>query len=86
MNTTGALNMGDYADPTANKLMVKSTTSPSLSAIQTEVKYFAEQMPVLYFPVQDWITAVNKKVGGTTDGFMQMTQQQLNATLLWVNK
>jgi peptide/nickel transport system substrate-binding protein len=86
MNTTGALNMGAYADPTANKLMVKSTTSPSLQAIQNEVKYFAAQMPVLYMPVQDWITAVNNKVGGTTDGFMQMTQQQLNATLLWVNK
>ncbi|HEX3616043.1 MAG TPA: ABC transporter substrate-binding protein [Solirubrobacteraceae bacterium] len=86
MNTTGALNMGAYADPTANKLMVQSTTSPSLKAIQSEVKYFAEQMPVLYMPVQDWITAVSKKVGGTTDGFLQMTQQQLNATLLWVNK
>jgi peptide/nickel transport system substrate-binding protein len=86
MNTTGALNMGAYADPKANALMEKSTTSPSLSAIQAEVKYFAQQMPVLYMPVQDWITAVSNKVGGTTGGFMQMTQQQLNATLLWVNK
>lgn len=86
MNTTGALNMGAYADPTANKLMVASTVSPSLKAIQNEVKYFAAQMPVLYMPVQDWVTAVSNKVGGTTDGFLQMTQQQLNATLLWVNK
>ena len=86
MNTTGALNMGAYDDPTANRLMVESTTSPSLKAIQSEVKYFGEQMPVLYFPVQDWITAVSNKVGGTTNGFLQMTQQQLNASLLWVKK
>ncbi len=28
MNTTGALNMGAYADPTANKLMAKSIVEP----------------------------------------------------------
>jgi peptide/nickel transport system substrate-binding protein len=86
MNTTGALNMGAYADPKANKLMAQSISSPSTKAIQAEVGYFAKQQPVLYMPVQDWITAVSSKVGGTTNGFLQMTQQQLNATLLWVNK
>jgi len=86
MNTTGALNMGAYADPKANKLMAQSISSPSTKAIQAEVGYFAKQQPVLYMPVQDWITAVSNKVGGTTNGFLQMTQQQLNATLLWVNK
>jgi peptide/nickel transport system substrate-binding protein len=86
INTTGGLNMGYYNDATANKLMLQSTTSPSANAITNEVKYFAKNEPVLYMPVQDWITAVSKKVGGTTNGFMQMTQQQLVATLLWVNK
>ncbi|HUY58223.1 MAG TPA: ABC transporter substrate-binding protein [Solirubrobacteraceae bacterium] len=86
MNTTGALNLGDYANPTANKLMIRSTVSPSKASIAREVAYFSKQQPVLYFPVQDWITAVSKKVGGTTGGFLQMTQQQLNAALLWVNK
>ncbi len=86
INTTGGLNMGYYNSTKANKLMLKSTTSPSLSAIQNEVKYFATQEPVLYMPVQDWITAVSKKVGGEKNGFLQMTQQQLVATLLWVNK
>jgi peptide/nickel transport system substrate-binding protein len=86
MNTTGALNMGAYADPKANQLMAQSIVSPSNAAIKNEVAYFAKQQPVLYMPVQDWITAVSKKVGGTTNGFLQMTQQQLNAALLWVNK
>ena len=86
MNTTGALNMGAYADPTANKLMTQSVLSPTTKAIQNEVAYFAKQQPVIYMPVQDWVVAVSKKVGGTTNGFMQMTQQQLVASLLWVNK
>lgn len=86
MNTTGALNMGAYADPTANKLMAKSIISPTTKAIQNEVAYFAKQQPVLYFPVPDYIMAVSKKVGGLTSGFLEMTQQQIAPSELWVNK
>jgi len=86
MNTTGALNMGGYADPTANKLMAESVVAPTTKAIQNEVGYFAKQQPVLYMPVQDNIVAISNKVGGTTDGFLSITQQQLNPSLLWVNK
>jgi peptide/nickel transport system substrate-binding protein len=86
MNTAGALNMGAYADPTANKLMGKSIVSPTTSAIQAEVAYFAKQQPVLYFPVPDYIMAVSKKVGGSANGFLEMTQQQIAPSELWVNK
>ncbi len=37
MNTTGALNMGGYADPKANKLMAKSIVSPTTAAIRTRL-------------------------------------------------
>jgi peptide/nickel transport system substrate-binding protein len=83
---TGGLNMGDYDNAEANKLMAASIVSTSSQAITNEVAFFSKNEPVLYEPIQDWITAVNKKVGGETNGFMQMTQQQLVATLLWVNK
>ena len=83
---TGGLNMGDYDNPQANQLMAASIASPTTQAITNEVAFFTKNEPVLYMPVQDWITAVSNKVGGTTNGFLQMTQQQLNATLLWVNK
>jgi peptide/nickel transport system substrate-binding protein len=86
MNTSGALNMGAYADPTANKLMDKSIVSPTTAAIQNEVSYFAKQQPVLYFPVPDYILVVNKKVGGEANGFLEMTQQQINPGELWLNK
>ena len=86
MNTTGALNVGDYADPTANKLMTKSINSPSTSAIAKEVAYFAKNQPVLYFPVQDNIVVWSNKIGGTTDGMLELTQQTTNPSLFWVNK
>jgi peptide/nickel transport system substrate-binding protein len=86
MNTAGALNMGGYADPVANNLMGKSIVSPTTAAIQNEVAYFAKQQPVLYFPVPDYIMAVSNKVGGTTAGFLEMTQQQIAPSELWVNK
>jgi peptide/nickel transport system substrate-binding protein len=86
INTTGALNMGGYNDPTANSLMLKSTNSVNSSSISNEVNYFAKNEPVLFMPIQDWVMAVSNKVGGTTNGFLQMTQQQLVASLLWVNK
>lgn len=86
MNTTGALNMGAYADPYANKLMDRSIVSPSKAAIAKEVAYFAKSQPVLYFPVEDYITAWSKRIGGTTDGMLEMTQQQVNPSLMWVNK
>lgn len=86
MNTTGALNVGAYADPYANKLMDQSIVSPSTKAIAKEVGYFAKSQPVLYFPVQDNIIVWSKKVGGTTDGILELTQQTTNPSLFWVNK
>jgi hypothetical protein len=86
INTSGSLNMGGYSDPTANGLMLKSTNSVNVSSITNEVNYFSKNEPVLFEPVQDWVVAVSKKIGGTTNGFLQMTQQQIVASLLWVNK
>jgi peptide/nickel transport system substrate-binding protein len=86
MSVGGALNMGTYDDPTATKLMHASTVSPSAAAITKEVKYFTEQYPVFYMPVQDYITAVSPNVGGSNDGFLVITQQQYNFQQLYLTK
>jgi peptide/nickel transport system substrate-binding protein len=76
LETPGAgLNDGDYNDPTANKLMKLSIASNSQKAIINEVKYFGKNYPVFYMPVQDWIMAISKKVGGPTDSFLEMPYQ-----------
>jgi peptide/nickel transport system substrate-binding protein len=86
LNTTGALNDGSYDDATANKLMAASIVSPSTSAIKKEVTYLSKSYPIFFFPDQDYITAVSSKVGGSANGFTEMTQQQIDPQQLYVNK
>jgi peptide/nickel transport system substrate-binding protein len=76
-STGGAFNTGDYSDPTADNLMTQSVFGTNASAVETEAQYFAKQLPVLFMPDQDYLLAVNiKKVGGASDGWTDMTQQQ----------
>ncbi|HEX3801755.1 MAG TPA: ABC transporter substrate-binding protein [Solirubrobacteraceae bacterium] len=86
MNPGGALNMGSFDDPVANKLMHASTSSPSAKAISDEVAYFGKSYPVFYMPDYDYITAVSNKVGGAAQFFLEMTQQQIDPQGLYVNK
>jgi peptide/nickel transport system substrate-binding protein len=72
----GSLNLGGYADRTANRLMAASVASSSSRAVSDEVSYLSRVYPVLYMPDQDWITAVSRKLGGPADAFRAMTQQQ----------
>lgn len=72
----GSLNLGGYADPTANRLMAASVADPGALAISDEVSYLSRDYPVLYMPDQDWITAVSDRVGGPASAFRAMTQQQ----------
>ena len=72
----GSLNLGGYADRTANRLMAASVADNSALAISDEVSYLSRDYPVLYMPDQDWITAVSDRVGGSANAFRAMTQQQ----------
>ena len=86
MSPGGALNLGSYNDPVANRLMAASVGSPSKNAVGTEVAYFGKSYPIFYMPAQDWIVVVSNKVGGPADSFLAMTQQQINPQALYVNK
>jgi peptide/nickel transport system substrate-binding protein len=86
MNAGGALNIGAYGDPVANRLMQASVASPRATAIVGEVSYFSKSYPVFYMPDQDWITAVSDRVGGAQKAFLAMTQQQYAFQLLYRDK
>jgi peptide/nickel transport system substrate-binding protein len=81
-----SLNLGSYDDPTADKLMAASVTSPSTKAIASEVSYLSESYPVFYMPDQDWITVVNDRIGGAHNAFLTMTQQDYEFQFLYVNR
>lgn len=72
----GSLNLGGYADATANRLMAASVASPRATAIAAEVSYLSRSYPVLYMPDQDWIMAVSRRIGGPAQAFRAMTLQQ----------
>ena len=75
-NEGAGFNTGGYSDPTANKLIDASVHSASSGAVKTEADYFAKQLPVLFGPDQDNLSAVNiKQVGGQQNGWLAMSQQ-----------
>jgi peptide/nickel transport system substrate-binding protein len=76
-NTGGGFNLGDYLDPKANSLMNDSVHSGSPNAVKVEAAYIQKNPPVWFMPDGDYLLAVNSdKVGGATDGWTAMTQQQ----------
>ncbi len=78
-----SLNLGSYDDPTADRLMRASVTSPSSKAITREISYLSKSYPVFYMPDQDWITAVSNQIGGAHSAFLTMTQQQYDFQFLY---
>ena len=67
---------GSYDDPAANTLINNSVFGGSESAVKTEAAYLTRALPVFYLPDEDYLLAVSNKVGGPSDGWTAMTQQQ----------
>ncbi|MEP7023178.1 MAG: ABC transporter substrate-binding protein [Actinomycetota bacterium] len=64
---TGAgSNSGNYSDPTMDKLINATHTSPSLSTFQQYATYGAQQVPFIWAPNPYAIQAVNTKLHGVT--------------------
>lgn len=74
---SAGFNTGAYNDPKGDQLINASVHGGNASAVKTEAAYFERKLPVLYFPDEDYLLAVNtKKVGGPPQGWTVMTQQQ----------
>jgi hypothetical protein len=57
--------------------MNDSVHSGSPNAVKVEAAYIQKNPPVWFMPDGDYLLAVNSdKVGGATDGWTAMTQQQ----------
>ena len=64
--TTGAgSNSGDYSDATADKLIVDTNVSSSLSSLHTYENYLSQQLPVIWQPEGAYqLTEIGKNVCG----------------------
>jgi peptide/nickel transport system substrate-binding protein len=74
-NTTGVYNTGAYNDPTANTLINNSVYGSDPKAVTKEASYLTTNLPGLFMPNNDYIFAVNKRIGSSADGFLALTQQ-----------
>jgi len=86
-NTTGGFNIGGYSSSTANKLMLNSVFGASAKVVETEADYFAKNLPILFFPDQDNLVAVNtKKMGSVNANGWTSTTQQTYFPQFWFAK
>jgi len=73
-NTGGDYNWGAYSNPTADALINNSVFGTNPKAVTSEASFLTKNPPVLFFPNPDLIWAVSKKVGGTANAFIALTQ------------
>ncbi len=72
MNPGASFNSGDYDDANANKLMAASVSSSNTTAVTTEASYFGKNPPVLWWPNYDGTFAVNQRIGGPANSFLNL--------------
>jgi peptide/nickel transport system substrate-binding protein len=76
-NEGAGFNTGGFSDPQANSLINSSVHSGDVNAVKNEADYFRKNPPVFFMPDMDYLLAVNSKnVGGPSDGWTVLTQQQ----------
>jgi peptide/nickel transport system substrate-binding protein len=72
-NTTGSFNEGGYSDPKADALIKASQFSTDPNAVKTEAAYLTQQLPGMFEPAADLITAW-KGISGSPDSFANLSQ------------
>lgn len=77
-NTGGSFNIGDYSDPTADKLIHDSVFGPNASAVKVEAAYIAENLPALFQPNAWHVYAWSTKMSGPQYTFWEMPEFSLN--------
>ena len=85
-NTGGSFNSGAYSNPKMDQLIHNSVFGSNPDAVTQEASYETEQLPALFLPNYDYIWAVSKRVGGTPESFLTLTQYGFSPQYWWVNK
>ncbi len=85
-NTGGSFNIGDYSDPTADRLINDSVYGPNASAVKTEAAYIAENLPALFQPNAFRMYAWKTTLSGPRASFWELAQLSLNPELWYFTK
>ena len=73
-NTGGATQIGDYSNPTMDKLINASISGSDPSAVQKEAAFATSQQPVLFQPTPDLIWAWKNSISGQPASFENLSQ------------
>jgi peptide/nickel transport system substrate-binding protein len=84
-NTGGDDNEGGWSDPKADRLITASKFSPNPNAVKSEASYITQQLPAIFQPNPDLISAW-KGVSGPPDSFANLSQYGFNPQYWWVTK
>lgn len=82
----GGFNFGDFDNAAVNKAVQNSIYSANASAVETENNIEAKELPVFFFPVEDYVWAVSKRIGGPAKSFTVLTQDVVNDPQYWYIK
>ncbi len=82
----GGFNFGDFDNAQVNAAVQKSIYSANATAVEAENNLEAKELPVFFFPVQDYVFAVSKRVGGPAKSFTVLTQDVVNDPQYWYIK
>ena len=85
-NTGGSYNSGGFSDPKLDALIKDAVFGSNPDAVTNEASYEAITLPALWAPNYDEIWAVSKRVGGTPQSFMTLTQYGFYPQFLYLKK
>lgn len=77
-NTGGSFNIGDYSNPTTDKLINDSVFGPNASAVKTEAGFIAENLPALFQPNAFHVYAWKSNLSGPQYSFWEVPEFSLN--------
>jgi peptide/nickel transport system substrate-binding protein len=85
-NTGGATQIGDYSNPTADKLIEASIASGNPSAVKNEASFLTSNQPVLFQPNPDLVWAWKTDVSGPPASFENLTQYYATPEFWYLTK
>ncbi len=85
-NSTGSFNSGAFVDSKMDQLINNSVFGSDPNAVTKEASYESTVLPALFLPNYDLIYAVSKRVGGTPNSYLSLTQYGFYPQFWWVNK
>jgi peptide/nickel transport system substrate-binding protein len=77
-NTTGSYNFGAYSDAKADQLIEQSVFGSDPKAVSNEASYITEQVPAIFQPNPDLVTAFSNKLSGPPESFSSLTQYRMS--------